>query len=143
MPNPVPVLIVSAEMLQHGHNVLALDGPNLSRCHLAVKERIFSVGLGRPSPMPGAHDVQRRRDDLSQSLAVPLLSERFSKAGSENPVPGGGHANLVWERGHPHRNGWWRSRKRPARDSVRPIARLEPQRGELIWLGFAGGITKI
>lgn len=64
VPDAIRILVIPGEVLDHRDDMSLLNCRHLSRCHLAIKKWIFSKGLCRPAPMPGAHRVQGRADDF-------------------------------------------------------------------------------
>src|ERR1700722_11386467 len=121
MADPVPILVVGHEVLQHRNDVVRLESCSLGGCHLTREEGIFSVGLGGPAPMPGAHDVQGRPDDLRKTFPPPLLCQGLPEPCSHVAVPCGRDGYLVWKGSHANGHGRWRAWERTTRNTVRAV----------------------
>src|ERR1700722_2638462 len=118
MADPVPILVVGHEVLQHRNDEVRLESCSLGGCHLTREEGIFSIGLRGPAPMPGAHDVQGWPDDLRQTFAPPLLCQGLSELRSQVAVPRGCDGYLVWKGSHANGHGRRRAWKRTTRNTV-------------------------
>ena len=96
----VDLLIVARVVLDLRDHVLALDATDLGGGQRRGQVWILAQRLGLASPLRGADDVDRRREQPVEALADGLGTERTTVGTRHRRIPGGGDRLGVGESGH-------------------------------------------